>query len=168
MEKNSEAIVEAALFIAGRFMSLQELVMFTGVNPITLKEVLTKLEEKYKSTENAMSLLVRGENYKLDVKNDYSWLVNKLAGGRSEFTKAEQETMAIIAYKQPITQSVVVKIRGNKAYDHIKRLKELGLIKGKRLGHTMELSLSDTFYEYFNMNRKESSNPPEQSSDLAA
>ena len=51
MEKNSEAIVEAALFIAGRFMSLQELVMFTGVNPITLKEVLVKLEEKYKKEE---------------------------------------------------------------------------------------------------------------------
>ena len=40
MEKSSEEIVEAALFLAGRFMSLQELVMYTGINPLTLKEVM--------------------------------------------------------------------------------------------------------------------------------
>ena len=39
-EKNNEGIVEAALFLAGRFMSLQELVMYTGINPTTLKEAM--------------------------------------------------------------------------------------------------------------------------------
>ncbi len=159
MEKNNEAIVEAALFISGRFLTVQEIVMYTGINPITLRDVLSKLEDKYKNLDTAMSLIVRGENYKLDVKNEYTWLVNKLASGNSEFTKAEQETMAIIAYKQPITQSVVVKIRGNKAYDHIKKLKELGLLKTKRVSHTLELSLSDMFYEYFNLNKKSSETP---------
>jgi len=153
-EKNNEAIAEAALFIAGRFMSINELVMYTNINPITLKEALKNLEEKYNRHESAMRLIIRGEHYKLDVKSEYSWLINKLAGGKSEFTKAEQETMAIIAYKQPINQSVVVKIRGNKAYDHIKRLRELGLLKTKKAGHTLELSLSDTFYEYFNLGKE--------------
>lgn len=150
-EKNNEAIVEAALFIAGRFMSVQELVMYTNINPLTLKEVLANLEKKYGDDESAFELIVRGENYKLDVKKDYSYLINKLASGKSEFTRAEQETMAIIAYKQPINQSVVVKIRGNKAYDHIKRLRELGLVKTRKAGHTLELSLSELFYEYFNI-----------------
>jgi segregation and condensation protein B len=165
MEKNNEAIVEAALFIAGKFMSLQELVMVTNINPLTLKEVLKKLEDSYKNFDRAFELIVRGENYKLDVKKNYSWMINKLAAGKSEFTKAEQETLAIIAYKQPINQSVVVKIRGNKAYDHIKKLRELGLLKYKKVGHTLELTLSELFYEYFNLNKEnklEAGNPGEQ------
>ncbi|MEM2956330.1 MAG: SMC-Scp complex subunit ScpB [Candidatus Pacearchaeota archaeon] len=152
-EKNNEAITEAVLFIAGRFLSLQELVMYTNINPLTLKEILLKLEEKYKNANSAFTLVVRGENYKLDVKKDYSWLVNKLASGKSEFTRAEQETLAIIAYKQPILQSVVVKIRGNKAYEHIKKLIELDLVKGRKIRHTLELTLSDNFYDYFNINK---------------
>jgi segregation and condensation protein B len=152
-EKNNEAITEAVLFIAGKFMSVDELVMYTNINPITLREILQKLEEKYKNMNSAFELVVRGENYKFDVKKEYSNLVNKLAAGKSEFTKAEQETLAIIAYKQPILQSVVVKIRGNKAYDHIKRLIELSLLKTRRTRHTLELSLSDTFYEYFSVNK---------------
>jgi segregation and condensation protein B len=88
----------------------------------------------------------------MDVKPDYQYLVNKLATGNTEFTKAEQETLAIIAYKQPIKQSVIIKIRGNKAYDHIKKFNDLGLIKKKKAGHTYELALSDDFYDYFNIN----------------
>jgi segregation and condensation protein B len=154
-EKNNEAIAEAVLFIAGRFMSLDELVMYTNINPLTLKEILEKLEEKYKTLNSAFEITVRGENYKLDVKKEYSNFVNKLAAGKSEFTKGEQETLAIVAYKQPILQSVVVKIRGNKAYDHIKRLIELSLLKTRKTRHTLELSLSDTFYEYFNLHKNE-------------
>ena len=88
----------------------------------------------------------------MDVKPEYSHIINKLATGSAEFSKAEQETLAIIAYKQPIKQSVIIKIRGNKAYDHIKKFIDLNLIKKKKIGHTNELSLSDEFYDYFNVN----------------
>ena len=49
-------------------------------------------------------------------------------------------------------QSVLIKIRGNKAYDHVKRFVEMGLVNKKKIGHTSELSLSDSFYDYFNLN----------------
>jgi len=152
-EKNNGAIAEAVLFIAGRFMSLDELVMYTNINPLTLKEILQELEQKYKTLNSAFELIVRGENYKLDVKKEYSSFVSKLAAGKSEFTKAEQETLAIIAYKQPITQSVIVKIRGNKAYDHIKKFREVGMVKSKKVGHTLQLNLNENFYDYFNVKK---------------
>ena len=85
----------------------------------------------------------------------YTWLVNKLATGSSEFSKAEQETLAILAYKQPMKQSVLVKIRGNKAYDHIKKFADMGLIKKKKMGHTFELTLDETFYDYFHVSGDE-------------
>ncbi|MBU2523166.1 MAG: SMC-Scp complex subunit ScpB [Nanoarchaeota archaeon] len=153
-EKNNEGIIEAALFLAGRFMSLQELVMYTGINPITLKDVMRKIEEKHNGP-GALKIINKGELYKMDIKEEYVWLTNKLASGSSEFTRAEQETLAIIAYKQPINQSVVVKIRGNKGYDHIRKLIDVGLVRTKRVGHTLELKLDDAFYNYFSIKSKE-------------
>ncbi len=99
-------------------------------------------------------IVERSNSYKMDVAPDYQFLINKLATGNAEFTKAEQETLAIIAYKQPVKQSIVIKIRGNKAYDHIKKFRGLGLVTTKREGHTLILNLSEEFYEYFNVHNK--------------
>jgi segregation and condensation protein B len=153
-EKENEEKIEASLFIAGKYLTLQDLIMLTDVNPIMLKETLQKLEKKYST--GAIKLLKAGESWKMDVAEKYHYIINKLATGAAEFTKAEQETLAVIAYKQPIKQSVVIKIRGNKAYDHIKKFTELGLVQAKRIGHTNELSLSSDFYDYFHVQEKES------------
>lgn len=158
-EAEASGKVEAALFIAGRYLSLQELLMLTDINPIMLKSILYELEKKY-SGEGALKLIRRKESYKLDIATKYHYLINKLATGSAEFTKAEQETLAIIAYKQPVKQSVVTKIRGNKSYDHIKKFRTLGLVNAKREGHTLILNLSEEFYEYFNVAKNESNNQP--------
>jgi segregation and condensation protein B len=154
-EKNSEEKVEASLFIAGRFLNLQELIMLTDINPVMLKEILHRLEKKYSENSGIIRLVHRTNSWKMDVAEKYHYLINKLATGSAEFTKAEQETLAIIAYKQPIKQSVIIKIRGNKSYDHIKKFRQLGLVIAKRIGHTLELTLSEEFYEYFNVHKKE-------------
>jgi segregation and condensation protein B len=145
--------IEAALFIAGRFLSFQELIMLTDINPIMLKSLIHTLEKKYLT--GTLRIIRRQESYKMDIAEKYHYLINKLATGTAEFTKAEQETLAIIAYKQPVKQSVVIKIRGNKSYDHIKKFRDLGLVIAKREGHTLNLSLSEEFYEYFNVHKKE-------------
>ena len=143
--------VEAALFIAGRFLDLKELVALTDVNPILLRKILGDLGDRYK--DSAIILVKRDNMWKMDVASEYVWIVNKLATGSSEFTKAEQETLAVIAHKQPIKQSVIIKIRGNKAYDHIKNFADRGLLHKKKLGHTAELSLTDQFYDYFHVGK---------------
>ena len=141
--------IEAALFIAGRFVSVQEIVMLTGINPLLAEEILLKLKEKYSSEDSAIIIISQSDKWKMDVKQEYHNMLAKLASGKAEFTRAEQETLAIIAYKQPIKQSVIVKIRGNKSYEHIKRFIEYGLVKTKKFGHTIELQLSERFYDYF-------------------
>jgi segregation and condensation protein B len=153
-EKEAENIekTEAALFISGKFLNLQELVMLTDINPLMLKEILNKLAKKY--SKGAIRIINKENLWKMDVAEKYNHLINKLATGDTEFSKAEQETLAIIAYKQPVKQSVIVKIRGNKAYEHIKKFIEFGLLKAKKLSHTKELKLSDNFYNYFNISEK--------------
>ena len=156
--------IEAALFLSARFLSLKELVLLTDINPLMLKELMEKLIQKYNNKDSAIEITSKENMWKMDVGQDYISMVNKLATGESEFTKAEQETLAVIAYKQPVKQSVVIKIRGNKAYDHIKNFIDVGLVKGKRVGHTKELKLSDDFFDYFHLqNREEILNGPSES-----
>ncbi|MGD9276875.1 MAG: SMC-Scp complex subunit ScpB [Candidatus Pacearchaeota archaeon] len=141
--------LEAIFFVSGRFLNISELVSLSDLNPILIKELIEKLKEKYDKNNSALEIIEKDELWKMDVGQEYSYIINKLATGKSEFSKAEQETLAIIAFKQPIKQSVVIKIRGNKAYDHIQKFSQLGLIKKKKSGHTNELTLSEDFYDYF-------------------
>ncbi len=149
--------IEAALFLSARFLNLQELVLLTDVNPLMLKELMEKLIDKYNVENSAIEIVIKENMWKMDVGKEYVGMVNKLATGSSEFSKTEQETLAIIAYKQPVKQSVIINIRGNKAYDHVKRFIEVGLVIGKRLGHTKELKLSDDFFDYFHLTKKDDS-----------
>jgi len=153
LEEENKKKIEAALFISGRFMSIQELVSLTEVNPILLRKILSDLVDKYK--ESGIEIVNKDNLWKMDVAQEFTGLINKLATGSSEFSKAEQETLAIIAYKQPMKQSVLIKIRGNKGYDHVKKFVELGLIIKKKTGHTAELSLSESFHDYFQIERKD-------------
>ena len=156
--------LEAVFFISGRFLSMQELISLSDLNPIIIRELIRNLQEKYNNDDSAIEIVEKRGLWKMDVKNEYHNIVNKLATGSSEFSKSEQETLAIIAYKQPIKQSVLVKIRSNKAYEHIKKFFEQGLIKKKRIGRTYEISLSDEFYDYFNV--EEGGNPFETKNKL--
>lgn len=157
-EKEDVKKIEAILFVSARFLSVQEMVSLSDLNPITIKELLEKLKDRYDNEDSAIEIVERNGSWKMDVRKEYANIINKLATGNSEFSKAEQETLAIIAYKQPIKQSVLVKIRSNKAYDHIRKFLDLNLIKKKKAGHTYELSLSDDFYDYFNLGNNQKIN----------
>ncbi len=150
-EKEDLKKLEAIFFVSGRFLTMQDLISLSDLNPIILRDLVEQLKEKHEKTDSALRIIEKGDMWKMDVKPEYSEIVNRLATGSSEFSKAEQETLAIIAYKQPIKQSVIIKIRGNKGYDHVKKFVDLGLLKKKKVGHTHELSLSDEFYDYFSV-----------------
>lgn len=150
-EKEDLKILEAVFFVSGRFLSMQELISLSDLNPIIIQDLIEKLKEKYEKNDLAIEIVEKNGLWKMDVRPEYTHIINKLATGSSEFSKAEQGTLAIIAFKQPIKQSVIIKIRGNKAYDHIKKFSEMDLIRKKKMGHTHELSLSEDFYDYFSV-----------------
>lgn len=169
-EKEIENIkkIEAALFLSARYLSLKELVLLTDINPLMLKELIEELIKKYNNEDSAIEIIKKENMWKMDVRQEYVSMVNKLATGTSEFTKAEQETLAVIAYKQPVKQSVIIKIRGNKAYDHIKNFIQIGLLQTKKAGHTQEIKLSNDFFDYFHLqNREAILDSPDKSKDLS-
>lgn len=153
-KKKNLKLLEAIFFVSGKYLSMSELIALSNLDPATISELIESLKRKYNGRDSAIVLIEKNGLWKMDVCPEYSWIAHKYAGGSSEFSKAEQETLAIIAYKQPIKQSIVVKIRGNKAYDHIKKFVELNLVKRKKMGHTWELELTEEFYNYFKLAEK--------------
>jgi segregation and condensation protein B len=165
-EKEDLKTLEAVFFVSGRFLDMSELISLSDLNPIILRDLIEKLKEKYNTDDSSIEIVEKNGFWKMDVRQEYSHIINKLATGSSEFTKAEQETLAIIAYKHPIKQSVIIKIRGNKAYEHVSKFASLGLIKKKKMGHTHELSLSDDFYDYFSVSESEKTIAPGLSKEI--
>ena len=115
-EKEDLKVLEAIFFVSGRFLSMPELISLSDLNPIILQQLIDKLKEKYSSDDSAIEIVEKNGLWKMDVRQEYSKIVNQLATGSSEFSRAEQETLAIIAFKQPIKQSVLVKIRSSGSF----------------------------------------------------
>jgi segregation and condensation protein B len=61
------------------------------------------------------------------------------------------KTLSFIAYRQPVTQSYLAKVRGNLTYSHVKQLREMGLVAEERLGRTKVLRTTPNFADYFNL-----------------
>ena len=65
------------------------------------------------------------------------------------------ETLAVIAWKYPVLQSEVTKIRTNKAYEHLRELEEMGYITREKKGRTRQIKLTQKFFDYFDIVEKE-------------
>ncbi len=143
--------VEAILFTTGRFTDLEELGKLCGIGSVGyLKEVLQELIKDYKSKGSVLEITEQGTKFKLNIKKEYLYLTESLLSG-SEMDRPTQETLAVIAYKNPALQSEIIKIRGNGAYDHIKILKELDFITTEPFGRSRIIKLTEKFYDYFDV-----------------
>ncbi len=143
--------VEAILFTTGRFLDLEELSQLSEIaSKGYLKEVLTNLHAVYHEKDTSLEIIEDHGKWKLSVKKEYLYLTEKLLTS-AELDKPVQQTLAVIAYKQPAIQSYVIDVRGNKAYDHIALLKEQGFIISEKYGRTKLLKLAQKFFDYFDV-----------------
>src|SRR3989344_505667 len=143
--------IESILFTLGKYISLEELGKYCEIgSPGIVKEALDELKKDYENRNCSIEIQEHEGKVKLNIKKDFGYITNKLVSN-SELDSPTTKTLAIIAYKQPVTQSDVIKIRGNKAYDHIKSLKESNLITSEKKGRTRLLKLTGNFYEYFDI-----------------
>ena len=150
-EENLVRKVEAILFITGRFMLPEEFLPYC--HNISVQEIKTALEElkkEYDSKQTALEIFNESDKWKLGLKRSFNYLTSTLISD-AELDRPTQETLAVIAYKQPMTQSEVIKLRGNKSYDHISKLKELDFIISEKFGRTRLLKLTQKFFDYFDI-----------------
>ncbi len=147
MEK--EKILEAALFMSPKALTIDELKQIALIDSrLETKALLEELIHFYDNRKSALEIVSLPIGYQMRVKDKYEDFVSQLATD-SLFSKGVMKTLALIAYKQPIEQSLVVKYRNNKAYDHLKILFENGFLKKEPKGRTYILSTTTKFIEYF-------------------
>jgi len=145
----AKKIAEAALFMSPEPLTINELAKTMKVESIAVAlKILEDLEKEFNSRDSALEIIKENGKYLMRVKKEFLPYVSHLAVA-PEFSKAVLRTLGLIAIKQPVKQSLVVQIIGNKAYDYIKELLEKGLIKAKKQGNTKILSTTSKFESYF-------------------
>ena len=112
---NLSLIIEALLFSSSRPLNEKEILSaFDLRSPPTsneVKEALKSIEEKY--SENSIELVKVASGYRLRIKQEYSSWVAKLWEAKPQkYSRALLETLALIAYKQPITRGEIEEVRG--------------------------------------------------------
>ena len=144
-----EHILEAALFMSPKAMTIDELKAVGNIETrMETKTLMRELMSYYGNKKSALEIVDLPVGYQMRVKDKYEEDVAHLATD-STFSKGVMKTLALIAYKQPIEQALVVKYRNNKAYDHLKILFENGFIKKEPKGRTYTLTTTTKFIEYF-------------------
>lgn len=143
--------VEVILFTTGRFMDVEEIGKLVGIGSLgVVKDKLRELKEEYENKRSSLEIIEENGKWKLNIKKQYNYLTTNLLQD-TELDNSTTKTLAIIAYKQPVLQSEIIKHRGNGAYDHIRILKERELVSSERKGRTRLLKLTPKFYDYFDI-----------------
>lgn len=146
--------IEAILYTLGKFVTIEELATLASTTPEKVKQAIAQLKEEYSKRETALTIQEMDNKIKLNIKKEFGHLTNKILSDK-ELDNPTTKTLAIIAYKNPVKQSEVIRIRGNKAYDHIKKLTDTNLISSEKLGRTRLLKLTPNFYDYFDIAQEE-------------
>jgi segregation and condensation protein B len=145
-------IIEAALFISSKPLDLNDLAKITGLNSLGyLKDVIKELEEEY--SNRGMEILKTPEGWEMQVRRELLERVSHLTP-HSDLSEGCKRSLALIVYKEPLKQSELKKIQGNKAYSYIKELIKRGLVKAEKRGHTKILSVTPQFERYFGEEKK--------------
>jgi segregation and condensation protein B len=146
------ALLEAALYVAGRPLDLNELCQVIGSrSKKKVQKYADTLMQEYASRNTALEILaLKDERYVLQVKAEFTPLIKKLVN-RPLLSSGPLKTLSYIAYRQPVSQKRVIDVRGQHAYGHVKMLKDMRLIAAERSGRTMALKTTDYFADYFGL-----------------
>ena len=128
----NKALIEALLFVAGdEGLSLIELSELLDNSTQESSTQIMNLQKKYDSSDSGITLIEVGGKYKLATKKEFSESIKKYASSSiaGSLSQPAMETLAIIAYKQPLTRLDVEEIRGVQSSGAIQTLKVRGLIE---------------------------------------
>ncbi len=140
--------VEAVLFAAGKPLSSRELATALGVDdPRPVARAVRTLEETYRHRQSALEVRRVGDRYALQLQERFVPLVHAVTP--VEMAPRTLRALTLIAYHQPVLQSVLVRMIGEVAYEEVQHLRGLGLVRTEPKGSTLELSTTRRFAEYF-------------------
>ena len=152
--KNKQALLEAALFMSSSPLDMKRLVRIVRTDIGRIEGMLQDISVMLEEENRGIKLVKSKEGYQFKVKTTYLNSVRGLARFQ-DLRRGLLKLLAIVAYRQPITQSDIVKIIGNRTYEYVKILVNKGLIKAVKTGRTRALVLTNEFAEYFGLENVE-------------
>jgi segregation and condensation protein B len=149
------ALVEAALYVTGRPLDLNELCSVLKTRSKNKARKLVKmLMKEYTNRNTSLEILeLKDERCVLQLKTEFTPYVKKLVK-KPLLSTGPLKTLAYIAYRQPVSQKRVAEMRGHHSYGHIKQLKEMDLIIGERRGRSTFLRTTEYFADYFGLSHE--------------
>ena len=143
-----ETLLEAILFSAGRSLSVIEMSENLGYEEDEIVESIGNLQSTIKRRRGGgLQIVEIGGKWAMEVKPGIADHLPKET--KSELPPKLLKAAALIAYHQPMPQSTLVELLGQRAYDHIRELAQAGLIGRRRDGNTRRLTTTRRFSEMF-------------------
>ncbi len=159
MGVKEKRLVESVLFSASKPVSISEINQATNLSRNQIKSTLNKLIEEYnviRKNETSMEVIKAGDKYTMQVKKQYVDM--SIFISKPEIESKLLKTLTLIAFHQPVKQSNLRRMIGEKVYEHVDELVELKLVHTKKHGSTEMLTTTKLFPEYFGI---ESTDPEE-------
>ena len=147
-ELQLDTLLEATLFAAGRSMSVTELCESLGYDEDEMLDCLYSLRSTLKRRRGgALQVAEVGDRWAIEVKPEIAEHLPKEA--KTELPKKLLKAASLIAYHQPMSQSRLVELLGQKAYDYVRELAQYGMIDRRKDGNTRRLTTTRRFSEAF-------------------
>jgi segregation and condensation protein B len=157
-ELTMESVVEAVLFASDESLTAARLGDIVGTGVKQIRQHIQNLNDKYQANNSAFRIEQIAGGYQMLTLSDYNAWLKKLLRARSDskLSPAALETLAIIAYKQPVIRADVEAIRGVQVGEVIRNLMYKGLVKivgrAEVLGRPMLYGTTRKFLEVFGLN----------------
>ncbi|MBT2677654.1 SMC-Scp complex subunit ScpB [Bacillus sp. ISL-35] len=154
-----KGILESLLFAAGdEGLSLKQITSVLEVDEIQANEIIAGLQRDYDQDEHrGITIVQLAGVYQLATKKEHADYLKKLveSPGTAHLSQAALETLAIVAYKQPITRTEIEEIRGVKTERPLHTLSSRALIKevgrAEGTGRAILYGTTKEFLDYFGL-----------------
>ena len=159
---NRQALLEGLLFISGsEGITLNKITELLQINEEQALQLIDKLQNEYIQENHGIQIKYLGNSYKLTTKEEHKQIYQNIAleGENNVLSQSALETLAIIAYNEPITRSTINEIRGVDSTYVIRKLLLKRLIeevgKSDLPGRPMLYQTTDKFLDYFGLKSKQ-------------
>ena len=146
----SKNLIEGALYASGSPLDVEELSTKLELPKKITEELVNELGFEYLERNSSLIIAQVGEKWQMQLKPEYTEAVSKFAKGGG-IAEKYLRTLTVIALKQPILKSLLIKLRGSGAYEHVKYLLDNDLISGVKKGRSQELTTTDKYSEMFGL-----------------
>lgn len=157
-----KAVLEGILFLVGEDgISLEDLVSILGISQDEVVSLLDSLKNDYEDSSRGIIVKRFGDIYKLTTKEEHKKYYERLVdiSNMKNLSQSALETLAIIAYNEPITRAQVDELRGVSSAQMIRKLVSKDLIKevGKsdKIGRPILYGITREFLDYFGLESKD-------------